>query len=211
MEVWGDEIFPEGVGVKRKNGPAGGGGGGSTIQDGGIENPIYYLAFRSKITPAPCHPPPHLASAPILYRSTIQDGGIENPIYYLAFRSKITPALQAKRREIHEKNIHPRHQNSLQADGNLSIYPFYFGPLSRGKKGFIKGEAILGDPGVDSWVTRKSRRPSLMLHNLLRRADETPQGRNSCPRLQFLASVWTLSCRCPVKFFAKYQPCIIVY
>ena len=25
---------------------------GSTIQDGGIENPIYYLAFRSKITPA---------------------------------------------------------------------------------------------------------------------------------------------------------------
>ena len=40
-------------------------------------------------------PPPHLASAPILYRSTIQDGGIENPIYYLAFRSKITPALQA--------------------------------------------------------------------------------------------------------------------
>ena len=79
------------------------------------------------------------------------------------------------------------------------------------KKGFIKGEAILGDPGADSWVTRKSRRPSLMLHNLLRRADETQQGRNSCPRLQFLASVWTLSCRCPVKFFAKYQPCIIVY
>lgn len=24
----------------------------SSIQDGGIENPIYYLVFRSKITPA---------------------------------------------------------------------------------------------------------------------------------------------------------------
>ena len=46
----------------------------------------------------PPTPRPHLASAPILYRSTIQDGGIENPIYYLAFRSKITPALQAKRK-----------------------------------------------------------------------------------------------------------------
>ena len=43
------------------------------------------------------------------------------------------------------------------------IYPFYFGPPSDPgvKKGFIKGEAILGDPGADSWVTRKSRRPSL--------------------------------------------------
>ena len=109
------------------------------------------------------------------------------------------------------KKILPRHQNSLQADGNLSIYPFYFGPPSGGKKGFIKGEAILGDPGADSWVTRKSRRPSLILYNLLHRADETQQGRNSCPRLQFLASVWTLSCRSPVKFFPKYQPCIIVY
>ena len=38
---------------------------------------------------------PHLASAPILYRSTIQDGGIKNLIYYLGFRSKIAPALQA--------------------------------------------------------------------------------------------------------------------
>ena len=38
MEAWGKEIFLKGVGVK--------------FQDGGIENPIYYLAFRSKITPA---------------------------------------------------------------------------------------------------------------------------------------------------------------
>ena len=58
VEAWDEEIFPEGVGVK--------------------------------------FPRPHLASAPILYRSSIQDGGIENLICYLAFRSKITPALQAK-------------------------------------------------------------------------------------------------------------------
>ena len=32
------------------------------------------------------------------------------------------------------KKIHPRHQNSLQADGNLSIYPVYFVPPSRAKK-----------------------------------------------------------------------------
>ena len=52
MEVWGEEIFPEGVGVKWKNRPGGGGVEGKIIQDGGIEYPIYYLAFRSKITPA---------------------------------------------------------------------------------------------------------------------------------------------------------------
>ena len=38
-------------------------------------------------------------------------------------------------------------------------------------------------------------------YSLLRRADETQQGRNSCPRLQLLAFSWTLSCRCPVKLF----------
>ena len=38
-----------------------------------------------------------------------------------------------QRREIH-KTIYPRHQNSLQADGNLSIYPFYIVPPSGGKK-----------------------------------------------------------------------------
>ena len=73
MEVWGEEIFPKGVGVKGKMGQG---------EGEGKEN--YYFC-----------PTPHLASAPILYRYTIQDGGIENPIYYLAFRSKITPALQA--------------------------------------------------------------------------------------------------------------------
>ena len=46
-----------------------------------------------------------------------------------------------QRREIH-KGIHPRHQNSLQADGNLSIYPFYLVPPSGVKGGFIKGEGI---------------------------------------------------------------------
>ena len=43
VKEWGKEIFAKGVGVKWKNRP------GSTIQDGGIEYPIYYLAFRSKI------------------------------------------------------------------------------------------------------------------------------------------------------------------
>ena len=38
-----------------------------------------------------------------------------------------------QRREIH-KGIHPRHQSSLQADGNLSIYPFYLVPPSGDKK-----------------------------------------------------------------------------
>ena len=47
-----------------------------------------------------------------------------------------------QRREIQRK-IHPRHQNSLQADGNLTIYPFYLVPPSGSKKrGFLKGEAI---------------------------------------------------------------------
>ena len=55
MEDWGEEIFPEGAGVKWKKmkhfasapilyKPS--------IQDGSIENLIYYLALRSKITPA---------------------------------------------------------------------------------------------------------------------------------------------------------------
>ena len=47
-------------------------------------------------------------------------------------------------------------------------------------------------------------------YSLLRRTDETQQGRNSCLRLQMLASVWTLSCHCPVKLLTQYQPCIIV-
>ena len=33
-----------------------------------------------------------------------------------------------------KERIHPRHQNSLQADGNLSIYTFYLVPPSGGKK-----------------------------------------------------------------------------
>ena len=38
------------------------------------------------------------------------------------------------------------------------------------------------------------------LNLLLQCAYETQQGRNSCPRLQFSwLSIWTLSCRCPVK------------
>ena len=56
-EVWGEEIFPEGVGVKCKNCPTPHPQITSapilylsSIEDGGIENPIYYLAFRSKIT-----------------------------------------------------------------------------------------------------------------------------------------------------------------
>ena len=58
------------------------------------------------------------------------------------------------------KKIHPRHQNSLQADGNLSIYPVYLVPTLPGvKRGLNKGEAILGNPGADSWVMRKSKRP----------------------------------------------------
>ena len=75
MEVWGEKIFPEGVGVKGKLG-----------QGEGEGKEKYYFCPT---------PHPQFASAPILYRSTIQDGGIENPIYYLVFRSKITPALQA--------------------------------------------------------------------------------------------------------------------
>ena len=47
-------------------------------------------------------------------------------------------------------------------------------------------------------------------YSLLRRTDETQQGRNSCLRLQMLSSVWTLSCHCPVKLLTQYQPCIIV-
>ena len=47
-------------------------------------------------------------------------------------------------------------------------------------------------------------------YSLLRRTYETQQGRNSCLRLQMLASVWTLSCHCPVKLLTQYQPCIIV-
>ena len=46
-----------------------------------------------------------------------------------------------QRREIHNR-IYPRHQNSLQANGNLSIYPFYLVPPPEVKGGFIKGEAI---------------------------------------------------------------------
>ena len=54
VEDWGEEIVPEGGGVKfRKWARA-----SpillyrSSIQYGGNENPIYYLVFRSKITPA---------------------------------------------------------------------------------------------------------------------------------------------------------------
>ena len=52
---------------------------------GGREGKINYNYFKC--------PPPHLASAPILYQSSIQDGSIENPIYYQfisVFCSKIT-------------------------------------------------------------------------------------------------------------------------
>ena len=49
----------------------------------------------------------------------------------------------------------------------------------------------------------EDRSANRVLHFLLHCADETQQGRNSCP-------VWTLSCRCPVKLFTEYQPCIIV-
>jgi len=45
VEDWGEEKFPEGVGVNWKNLYR------SSIQDGGIANFIYYLAFRSKTTP----------------------------------------------------------------------------------------------------------------------------------------------------------------
>ena len=31
VEAWGEEIFPEGVGVKGKNGPGGGGGEGKIL------------------------------------------------------------------------------------------------------------------------------------------------------------------------------------
>ena len=50
VEDWGKEIFPEGVGVKLKkignlaSAPI---PYRSSIQDGGIESPIYYLAFRA--------------------------------------------------------------------------------------------------------------------------------------------------------------------
>ena len=39
----------------------------------------------------------------------------------------------------------------------------------------------------------------------LHRTDESQLARNSCPRLRF--SVWSLSCRCRVKFSTHYQPC----
>ena len=57
MEVWGEEIFPEGVGVKGKNGPP---TPTSPLHQSSTGQPskmaasnlIYYLAFRSQITPA---------------------------------------------------------------------------------------------------------------------------------------------------------------
>ena len=64
VEDWGEEIFSEGVDVKWEKWARGGGARPppqlasapilyrSSIQDGGIENLIYYLAFRSKITQA---------------------------------------------------------------------------------------------------------------------------------------------------------------
>ena len=52
MEDWGEEIFPEGVGVKWRNGPGEGGGEGKVP-----------------------HPHPHVSFAPTLYWSGIQDGG----------------------------------------------------------------------------------------------------------------------------------------
>ena len=42
MEAWGEEIFPEGVGVKKKNGPGGGGGKGKIRLPAGfvrLQNP----------------------------------------------------------------------------------------------------------------------------------------------------------------------------
>ena len=54
VEVWGEEIFPEGVGVKGENGPTSPLHQSSTGQPSKMaaSTPIYYLAFRSKITPA---------------------------------------------------------------------------------------------------------------------------------------------------------------
>ena len=46
-----------------------------------------------------------------------------------------------QRREIH-KRIHPRHQNSLQGDGNLKYTHFTSCHPPGVKRGFIKGEAI---------------------------------------------------------------------
>ena len=43
MEAWGEEIFPEGVGVKGKNGPGGGGG------EGKIRLPVGFCSFAKPV------------------------------------------------------------------------------------------------------------------------------------------------------------------
>ena len=43
MEAWGEEIFPEGVGVKGKNGPGGGGGEGKIL--------LFFWLYWSKKVP----------------------------------------------------------------------------------------------------------------------------------------------------------------
>jgi len=99
VEDWGEEILPEGVGMKWKKMGQG---------EGKVKEKYLFQV-----------PHPQLTSSPILYRSNIQGGVIENPIYCHAFRSKITPALQAKKVQCRRSLTDPSMWSALQGLNNL--------------------------------------------------------------------------------------------